>query len=59
MECFCWENNNGYQRLGALGNEECDMECEGDFETTCGGREALEVFEMKSFVHNDKISLPT
>ncbi|CAN0343433.1 unnamed protein product, partial [Laminaria digitata] len=57
-QCFCWKNNKRYKRKGKLDNSECSVGCAGDGETTCGGRDALEVFKMKSVSLDEQQDLP-
>lgn len=45
-ECWCSGSKSGYDKYGK-GNK-CDMPCGGDSEQMCGGRFAMEVYEVPS-----------
>ncbi|CAN0516045.1 unnamed protein product, partial [Scytosiphon promiscuus] len=57
-QCFCWKNNKRYKRKGKLDNNACNAACAGDSETTCGGRDALEVFKMKPVSLDEQAAPP-
>lgn len=55
-ECFCWYDDDSYNREGKLEDMVCDTPCEGDVENTCGGLGALEVFNIVELALGDGAS---
>lgn len=45
-ECFCSNSKKKFKRKGRLTSADCDMECPGDPNVSCGGRDAIEVFRI-------------
>eukprot|EP00903_Cladosiphon_okamuranus_P010019 g9501.t1 len=45
-DCYCGAAGEEYDKNGALGDESCATLCDSDPDSTCGGLDAIEVFEI-------------
>ena len=45
--CYCFREGDNYARLGKIDDSDCNLPCVGDSSQTCGGEDAIAVYDCK------------